>query len=76
MEIAALLAAADLAESLDDSAIATYLHETADAWNAAIEGLIYVSGTDLAREVGVGRLYVRFAGPWQRTAPIHPRPAK
>ena len=48
--------------------MAAYLRETADAWNAAIEGLIYVANTDLARQVGVDGYYVRFAKPDQMEA--------
>ena len=68
VEIPALLAAADLAETQDEGAVAAYLRETADAWNAAIEGLIYVTGTDLARGAGVDGYYVRFARPDQMEA--------
>ncbi len=68
VEVAALLAAADLAELSGEGGIASYLRETADAWNAAIDGLIYVTGTDLARRAGVDGYYVRFAGPAQREA--------
>ena len=65
VEIAALLAAADLAEHHGEPAMGTYLRETADAWNDVIERLIYVTGTDLARQAGVDGYYVRFrpAGP-------------
>ncbi|UCC89127.1 MAG: hypothetical protein JSV81_07405, partial [Anaerolineales bacterium] len=34
-----------------------------DAWNASIEGWTYVTGTDLARQVGVEGYYVRIAPP-------------
>lgn len=59
--IAALLAAADFATAAGESAIAAYLRETADAWNAAIERWTYVSGTDLAATCGVAGYYVRIA---------------
>jgi glucoamylase len=62
-EIAALLAAADLAEANGEPAAATFLRETADDWNANIERWIYVTGTDLARQVGVEGYYVRIAPP-------------
>lgn len=62
-EIAALLAAADLADANDESAAATFLRETADEWNAYVERWIYVTGTDLARQVGVEGYYVRIAPP-------------
>ncbi len=69
VEIPALLAAADLAEDQGEAAGAAYLRETADAWNAAIESLIYVTGTELARRAGVDGYYVRFALPDQLSAP-------
>jgi glucoamylase len=63
-EVAALLAAADLAElsgGADGVAMAGFLRDTADAWEAAIEDWIYVSDTKLAHEVGVVGYYVRIA---------------
>ena len=62
-EIAALLAAADLAELAGEPGLAPYLRETADAWNAQIERWLYVRGTDIARRVGVDGYYVRIAPP-------------
>ena len=62
-EIASLLVAAELADLNHESEIATYLRETADAWNDNIEHWIYVSGTDLANKVGVDGYYVRIAPP-------------
>jgi glucoamylase len=62
-EIAALLVAAELAELAGDVAAATYLRETADTWNDGIERWTYVTGTDLARSVGVEGYYVRIAPP-------------
>ena len=58
-EIAALLAAADLAELAGEAALAPYLRETADAWNDRVEQWLYVRGTSLAREIGVDGYYVR-----------------
>jgi len=63
VEIAALLAAADIAELHDDLPAAKLLRETADMWNAHIENWTYVSGTDLAKQVGVDGYYVRIAPP-------------
>lgn len=60
-EIAALLAAADLAELHNEPSIATYLRETADVWNASIDRWMYVSGTDWCREYDVTGYYVRIA---------------
>jgi len=61
--IAALLAAAELADANDECAVAAYLRETADHWNAGIERWIYVTDTELARNVGVKGYYVRIAPP-------------
>jgi glucoamylase len=63
VEIAALLASADFAALEGDMATARYLRETADIWNASIDRWTYVSGTDLARRVGVDGYYVRIAPP-------------
>ncbi len=63
VEIAALLAAADQAEANGEAAVAGYLRETADTWNEGIERWTYVTGTDLARRVGVSGYYVRIAPP-------------
>ncbi len=60
-EIAALLAAAELAERAGEPALAPYLRETADAWNDRIERWLWVEGTDLARQVGVPGYYVRIS---------------
>lgn len=68
VEIAALLAAADLAQQAGEAAIAGYLRQTADAWNASIERWTYVTGTDLARAAGVDGYYVRIAPPDQADA--------
>ncbi len=65
-EIAALLVAADLAELRSESTVASYLRETADAWNASIEDWTYVTDTDLTRRFGVEGYYVRIAA--QETA--------
>jgi glucoamylase len=70
VEIPALLVAADLAEKQGETGTANYLRETADAWNDSIEELIYVTGTNLARRVGVDGYYVRFARPDQLSAPL------
>lgn len=63
VEIAALLAAADIAEHAGEPAAAVYLRETADAWNDQIERWIYVSATPLARDLAVDGYYVRIAPP-------------
>ena len=63
VEIAALLVAAGLAVNQGEVDAAGYLRQTADAWNASIEQWTYVTGTDLADEVGVDGYYVRIAPP-------------
>jgi glucoamylase len=63
VEIAALLAVADLAELQNDPPTAKLLRETADLWNAQIEAWTYVTGTELAKQVGVEGYYVRIAPP-------------
>jgi glucoamylase len=63
VEVAALLAAADMAEQAGESRVAAYLRETADCWNENIERWTYVSGTDLATRLGVDGYYVRIAPP-------------
>lgn len=65
VEIAALLAAADMADLNQEPDEAAYLRETADAWNDSIERWVYVTGTDLAKQVGVEGYYVRIAPPEQ-----------
>lgn len=59
VEIASLLAAADLAELRKLPAFATYLRETADDWNANIEHVTYATDTTLAQQYGVDGYYVR-----------------
>lgn len=61
VQIAALLVAADFADCNGDGTAASYLRETADAWNQSVERWMYVTGTDLARDVGVDGYYVRLA---------------
>jgi glucoamylase len=46
--IAALLAAGDWADAAGEAGLATYLRETADAWDTCIDGWLYVRGTDTA----------------------------
>ncbi len=83
VEIAALLAAADLAEANDEPGLAIFIRETADVWNSSIERWIYVRGTEIARKAGVDGYYVRIAPPETADAaspsdgfvPIKNRPA-
>ncbi|HLR36988.1 MAG TPA: glucan 1,4-alpha-glucosidase [Chitinophagaceae bacterium] len=58
-EIAALLSAADFAQNNDMPKLAVYLYETADCWNDNVEKWTYVTGTKLAKEVGVEGYYIR-----------------
>ncbi len=61
-EIAALLAAADMAEVNSEPSIAVYLRETADVWNTSIERWMYASATDWDRKFEVAGYYVRITG--------------
>jgi glucoamylase len=72
-EIAALLVAADDADAHGRPVTATYLRETADAWNACLEDWMYVTDTTLAHQCGVEGYYVRVAEPDQADAasPMH-----
>lgn len=60
-EIAALLAAADLADLNNETAIASYLREIADVWHTSIDRWMFVSGTDWCRKFKVAGYYVRIA---------------
>ena len=68
VEVASLLAAADVAEELRQFDTAGYLRDTADAWNDCIERWVYATGSDLARQVGVEGYYVRIAPPETESA--------
>ena len=61
--IAALLAAADLADLNGDGSAGVFLRETADFWNDSIERWTYVRKTKEARDAGVDGYYVRIAPP-------------
>ncbi|RWM02020.1 glucan 1,4-alpha-glucosidase [Mesorhizobium sp.] len=63
VEIAALLAAADMLDACDKNEPANYLRETADCWNDQVERWTYVTGTDLCAKEGVDGYYVRIAPP-------------
>jgi glucoamylase len=67
-EIAALLAAADLADLSNETSTATYLREIADVWNSSIERWMYMSATDWCARFKVNGYYVRIA-PKQTGAP-------
>jgi glucoamylase len=80
-EIAALLIAADLAQSMGQIHPAEFLREVADTWNDNIERWTYATNSDLARQVGVEGYYVRItpldedgaASPLQGFVPIKNR---
>ncbi|MGA7906615.1 MAG: glycoside hydrolase family 15 protein, partial [Candidatus Sulfotelmatobacter sp.] len=82
VEIAALLAAADMAELTGHSDAASTLRDTADTWNESIERWVYATGGDLAQQLGVEGYYVRIsppdtdcaASPTQGFVPIKNRP--
>jgi glucoamylase len=61
--ISSLLAAADWADAAGETDLATYLRETADAWDACIDGWLYVRGTDLAKRLGIDGYYARILPP-------------
>jgi glucoamylase len=60
-EIAALLAAAELADLNHEAAIAAYLRDVADVWNTDIERWMFVSETDWCKKFSVAGYYVRIA---------------
>ena len=63
VEVAGLLAAADLAEVVGDAGIAPYLRDLADTWNENIERWTYSTDGGLAKQIGVDGYYVRIAPP-------------
>lgn len=63
VEIAALLAAADLADRFAAPQQGAYLRETADIWNSLIERWTYATDTPIAKKMSVDGYYVRVAPP-------------
>ncbi len=63
VEITALLIAAEFAERAGENALMELFCATADDWNAQLDRRTYVTGTRLARELGVDGYYVRIAPP-------------
>lgn len=61
VQVAALLAAADMARENGEDGMAALMTDIADFYNSNIERWTYVSGTDLARRIGVNGYYVRIA---------------
>jgi glucoamylase len=70
-EIAALLAAADLADLNNESTIGTYLREIADVWNDSIERWMYTTHTDWSGKYGVQGYYIRISTNGLRTKDGH-----
>jgi glucoamylase len=64
-EIAALLAAADLADLAEEGTAANYLRETADTWNSSVERWCFVRTGSLGKSSGLDA----GAGYYVRTAP-------
>jgi glucoamylase len=62
-EIAALLAAAEVAELNHEAPLASQLREIADVWNDSIERWMYMSATDWCKRFKVEGYYVRIAPP-------------
>ena len=81
-EVAALLVAADHADTMGLSRPAEFLREIADTWNENIDRWTYAVNTGLSRQVGVDGYYVRIspldgdgaASPLQGFVPIKNRP--
>ena len=61
VEVAGLLAAADIADQTGNSEMAGYLRDLADTWNENIERWTYSTSGDLKRQIGVDGYYVRIA---------------
>lgn len=63
VEIAGLLAAADMIEGYGREGEARYLRETADGWNDDIEHWTFATGTRICERLGLKGYYVRIAPP-------------
>lgn len=63
IEIASLLAGAEIADRMKEPVAASYMRETADNWNENIERWLYVKDTDIDRKVGVEGHYMRIGTP-------------
>jgi glucoamylase len=61
VEIAALLAAADILEPSGGAAEAAYIRETADVWNDEVERWTFAAGTAICGKLGLKGYYVRIA---------------
>jgi glucoamylase len=60
-EVAALLAAAGMADRFGEPATALYFRQTADLWNDLIDDWTYVRDTDIARNLSIEGYYIRIA---------------
>jgi glucoamylase len=60
-EIAALLAAADLADGQHEAPLANHLREIADVWNDSVERWMYMTATQWCERFRVRGYYVRIA---------------
>lgn len=58
-EIAALLAAADFADFNSETAVGSYLRETADNWHDGLDRWLYSANTDWAKQLDVAGYYER-----------------
>jgi glucoamylase len=63
VEVAGLLAGADIADAVGESNLAAYLRDLADTWNENIERWTYSNDGGLAKQIGVNGYYVRIAPP-------------
>ncbi|HXD76247.1 MAG TPA: glucan 1,4-alpha-glucosidase [Puia sp.] len=70
-QIAALLAAADLADMNNEKAVGAYLREIADVWNGSIERWMYISDSDWSRKYGVKGYYIRISTEGQTAGTGH-----
>jgi glucoamylase len=61
VEIAAMLVAAEQASLAGEPAMAAFLADTADAWNAAVDDWTFARDTALSRALGIAGYYVRMA---------------
>jgi glucoamylase len=68
VEIAGLLAAADVADVVGQKESAAYLRELSDTWNENIERWTYSTNGGLSRQIGVEGYYVRIAPPMTECA--------
>ncbi|MBC7695348.1 MAG: glucan 1,4-alpha-glucosidase [Burkholderiales bacterium] len=71
VEISALLIAAEYAVFNNESQLAEFFRETADSWNSSLERWTYVTGSDLAKFVGVEGYYVRISSKEKLDSDLH-----